>query len=323
MIIDYHFYALCEWFRTASKLRNRLVLAALFGIGWFGEAAAVTLEIEVSSRGGQVANSLDTTQCFDNCALSSSPGSAVSFFASPDKGYRFHGWSGACSGNKGPLCALKLAKDARLSARFIKVASPPQPSKAVLLLHDLAARQSVWNEFVNRHFDNRCPVVYGGVVLGEDSVNRANQVHCYRIAFGYYDLIGLASHVDEKVRLGFQPEGKAPMPDALANEIKAAVLGILNRHPNLSLALIGHGRSATAAESYLVSDSARNAGIMGLLALQAPAFQGEGKAVPGPTPLADPHGQPAIYDLDADPGQVGEIGSALLTMTDSWWHDRW
>ncbi len=233
----------------------------------------------------------------------------VSFMAIQDKGYRFDGWDGDCANTLGTLCTLDTVVNDRVSARFVKIKTPETATKALLLLQDAAARPTLWNEFVRQHFDNRCPVIYGGVLLGPDSFNPGNRVYCYRIAFGYYDPL--------KSVKSQQAENDTPDThnDYASHEITAAVLGILNRHPQLSLTLVSQQNITSAAQPFLQSDAAKLSDFVALIVLRQ---AGESFA----EQLADGwvSGQNTpVLSLEANPRQGAKIGTALSLLTKSWW----
>ena len=308
----HHFNGLRPRVPTAKwRLACVLILAALSL-----QAAAFRLDVQVAGgSGGRVAIVPGDTDCTLGCSIQAPPHSLLSLFALPDQGYRFQGWNGACAGTLGPLCTLRAGEPIDVSAHFARAEMPQAPIKALLLLHGEGARHTVWNEWVKQRFNNRCPVIYGGVVLGEDSFDPRNNVYCYRIAFGYYDML------DHNAAKALQKAGDTPKTSGkqLGYEVRAAVLGLLNRHPELSLTLVGQARAALAAQSFLQADTEERSRVIGLLALQQSSDDDE-QAVYGP--LYRETGGIAVLQLEAGPEQDGEISAALGGLTKSWWMSR-
>lgn len=299
-----------------TMLKHPLFLSALLAAQPL-PIAAVTLDVQVAGgSGGRIVSTPGDTHCAPDCTIQAPPQSLVSLFALPDKNYRFQGWDGACANTIGPLCTLRPEGNTRLSARFVKTESPQAPTKALLLLHGESLKHSVWNEFVKHRFNNRCPVIYGGVVLGEDSFDPRNNVYCYRIAFGYYDNLihtktaGLLQKTADNRKAKKRFSGKQS-----GYEVRAAVLGIENRHPDLSLTLVGQAHAALAAQSFLQVDSAESDEVVGLLALSHQAKHSV-RPVPFKTSRTD------ALILDAKPEQEGKISAALAQLTKSWWMTR-
>lgn len=279
---------------------------------------AATLGIGVADGiGGRIGNVPGDMECAPYCISQASADALVSLFALPDEGYRFAGWEGACAGTLGPLCTLRADGDTQLLARFTKNQASHVPAKALLLLHGESAKNTVWNDFAKQHFNDRCPVIYGGVVLGDDAYDPHHKVYCYRIAFGYYDLLnhseaakGLQSTHDN------QPKSSHVPIRHLAYEVRAAVLGILARHPKLSLTLVGQGRSVLAAQSFLQAKTAERKRIVGLLDLQeANNKEAFHRAAGQPK-------QASLLKLQASPEQTAKISAALSRLGSSWWVSR-
>lgn len=284
-------------------------------------ASAFTLGIEVADGvGGRIGNVPGNVGCTPYCVAQVPSEALLSLFALPDKGYRFQGWEGACAKTLGPLCTLRPNEDTYLAARFVKSQASQAPAKALLLLHGEGVKHTVWNEFVKHHFNDRCPSIYGGVVLGEDASGEGNQVYCYRIAFGYYKWL---KHSETAKGIP-APSGTEKKPhniptQQLAYETQAAVLGILARHPNLSLTLVGQAQGgALAAQSFLQGKMAGHSRVVGVLALQTPKGKADGA-------LRHTAWQPkhaSVVELQATPEQAAKIGDALAELTPSWWMAR-
>lgn len=280
------------------------VSAALHQPPSFAQLPQITANL-----GGQIVKIEDGIDCLPNCTAEP----ITSYFAIPDKAHRFLGWDGACRDTIGPLCTLKPDQDFGATASFAKTRMPTSPTKALILLHDEGFKHTVWNEFVKNHFQNRCPVVYGGVILGEDSVNPDNKVHCYRISFGYYHSL---SYGESSQGLQGSDQSQNHLAHKqMAYEIQAAVLGVLNRHPKLNFTLIGQNKAAAAAQAFLQTQTAGQGGITGLLALQEPGLNKTKATTSGTLASIGP----AAFKLSATPEQDAKIHNALAQLTKSWW----
>lgn len=307
--------------RPFNTVSRQLLLIAAMLAAFPLNVSAVTIAVQViDGLGGRVTNVPSDTGCQQNCTIQTAFETTVSLFAIPDKGYRFQGWDGACVNTIGPLCTLKAIEDSRVSARFVKSKSVHAPIKALLLLHDIRGKPIVWNEFVSQNFNNRCPVVYGGVVLTEDSFDPHNKVYCYRIAFGYYDLL----NVSKTTMLGDAIlDGNNKNADffgkQLSNEVATAVLGILSRHPQLSLTLVGQASAARAAQHFLQTNTVVRVDIVGLLALQRSGLAGNAADYEALSHVGFKPDRAAYLSLDANPKQVAKISAALEQLPKSWW----
>ena len=298
--------------KSALNPLNPLLLCTILFLAPPSGALAFTLTINVDDGiGGRVISAPGDTDCGPSCLIQASSDSLVSLFALPDKGYRFKSWNGVCINTLGPLCTIMPSENISISVRFSKTENTPLPAKALLLLHGEGVKYTIWNEFIKQHFNDRCPVVYGGVVLGEDSFNAHNNVYCYRIAFGYYNMLkhSIAAKSAQKISNGLKTKERFSSK-RLGYEVRAAVLGVLNRHPNLSLSLVGQARAALAAESFLQSHTTEASSVVGLLALQQSKYetlQTEGSAT---------------LKLQASPEEDVKISAALAELTKSWWMAR-
>jgi Divergent InlB B-repeat domain len=231
-------------------------------------ATATTVDIQVhGGLGGAVATVPGNIECSQNCRIQQFPNTLVSLFAVPEPGYRFLGWDGECATTIGPLCTFKLGNDTTVTARFAKAKANPEHAHAVLLLHGNAATASVWNDYAKQHFNNRCPVVYGGVLLEQDSYDKSSNLYCYRVAFGYYNAL-----IDPNKHLTKRSKGNRLSNNYHAYEIRAATLGILERHPKLSVTLVGQGDAAIAARNYMAANTSERKHIEGLRTLAVPAI---------------------------------------------------
>jgi len=80
----------------------------------------------VSKNGsGSVRSSPAGVDCGGTCAAPFDDGTVISLTATPDAGWTFAGWSGACSGTG--ACSVSLSSDVSVSASF--TASPPPPDE--------------------------------------------------------------------------------------------------------------------------------------------------------------------------------------------------
>ena len=302
--------------------RQLLLIAAMLAVLPLN-VSAVTIAVQViDGLGGRVTNVPSDTGCQQNCTIQTASETMVSLFAIPDKGYRFQGWDGACVNTIGPLCTLKAIEDSGVNARFVKTESVHAPIKALLLLHDARGKPTGWNEFVNQSFNNRCPIIYGGVVLAEDSFNLHNKVYCYRIAFGYYDLL-MGSKTTMLGDAILDGNKKADFfGKQLSNEVAAAVLGILNRHPQLSLTLVGQAHAARGAQHFLQTNTVVGGDVVGLLALQRSGLAGNAADYDALDNVGFKPDRAAYHSLDANPKQGAKISAALTQLTKSWWMAR-
>ncbi len=80
--------------------------------------------------GGIVTTTPGAVDCGTRCIAGFAAGTAVSVLAHPDHGYRFAGWSGACSGTR--TCDLTMNANAAVQATFAPIA----PGQFSLTVHD-------------------------------------------------------------------------------------------------------------------------------------------------------------------------------------------
>ncbi|MDD5276449.1 MAG: hypothetical protein PHR16_10260 [Methylovulum sp.] len=309
-----------RYFLRFFKGLGRLLLFAPVVAAYPHQSMAVTLDVRVADgEGGRVASVPGDMDCMPHCVIQAFPQTVVSLFALADKAYRFKGWEGACKNTIGPLCTLTAEENASVVAHFAKAKARAAPAKVLLLLHGKGFRHTVWNEFAKQHFNNLCPVVYGGVVLGKDSFDPDNKVYCYRVAFGYYDMLVQGA---EARGLQVTETGGNTLDDIaagnLAHEVRAAVLGVLSRHPNISLTVVSQSSASLAALGWLGTDAAEHSDAVGLLAL----YDGDNT---GLEPLQQgvlPIGTAGLVTLQANPEQVGKISAGLAQLTQMWWTER-
>jgi hypothetical protein len=74
-------------------------------------------QLTVKTRGsGMVTSSPAGIDCGGDCTESYAKGTAVTLTASPVDGFRFTGWSGACSGTQ--TCRLSMSRNLTVTATF-------------------------------------------------------------------------------------------------------------------------------------------------------------------------------------------------------------
>jgi len=257
--------------------------------------------------------------CLAECKVLMPQAKVHSLFAVPAYGYRFAGWRGVCGDTLGPLCTLSTGQGTAASAQFKANESMPVPVKALLLVHGPGANVFVWNDFVSRFFNNRCPVIYGGVVLDDDAQNPANQVYCYRVKLGYYGRYfrGLDQQGIEGPVSGLEQKQNPLAVEYLSNEIKAAMLGVLNRHPHSSWVVVGQGWSGLALKTGMQYDDGLPSHVAGFLALLDAAPRRRGKGDGGDLDEGGAHGP--FLSLDASPDQTHKLNQALGRLAPTWW----
>lgn len=241
----------CRSFLTVALMLIPLCFAEMA----LGDILNLAVE---NSVGGKISFS-GSQSCRQHCEIEIEPGRVVSLFAVPTKGYRFLSWRGDCQDSVGPFCTLKTRQENQVSAKFIKAREHSRQGRALLLLHDYSDRHSVWNEFARLQFDNRCPVIYGGVILESESAAELKRDACYRIAFGYYNLLSRASAPRENKGISTQ---------ALGQEVKAAIIAIINRRPDTKVTLVSQGNAELAVRAFLTSNPDEKQYVAGVLTLQ-------------------------------------------------------
>jgi hypothetical protein len=85
-------------------------------------AKALELHVRVPTGGGKVILQPGDEQqtCDDDCVLDLPAGTPSDVVATPDKGWRFLGWSGACR-SSAPKCTFSLDASGTLIARFVRL----------------------------------------------------------------------------------------------------------------------------------------------------------------------------------------------------------
>ncbi len=264
--------------------------------------------------GGFITDAENRFRCRQNCRIQSPAKHAMSFFAVPDKGYRFASWEGDCADTIGPLCTLNTEGGKRVIARFVKHENLPAPRHVLLLLHDYTEKQSVWNKYIGQHFNDRCPTIYGGVLLEKDSPELTSKLACYRIAFGYYNLFDTFARNDTDLSdLNNLRKKRQHLHQQRANEIRAAILGILNRHPGSAFVLVGHGDAALATQAFLQKKTESRNNVFGLINLTSVKLTktvGNGALVVD-QPMQTKTNGVVMLNLAANPKQSRQINAGL------------
>ena len=87
----------------------------------FTELPKLTVSINPSGLGGTVSsNPSGITSCSSTCTASFNSGTSVTLTAAANPGYRFNGWSGACTNTTG-TCMVVMSSDRRVTATFVRV----------------------------------------------------------------------------------------------------------------------------------------------------------------------------------------------------------
>ncbi|MGZ8245304.1 hypothetical protein [Methylomagnum sp.] len=248
----------------AGRLGRGLTLMVGLGLASAATAAPWQLDVHVAGAvGGRIDGLPDGGSCGADCVAAVRRPALVGLLAEPDPGFRFAGWQGACEATLGPLCTLPVSADASVGVRFIRETEPDPALDGVLLLHDDGETPALWNRVVDRQFDGRCPVVYGGVPLGRAPDLPPDSLHCYRVRFGYYAALRGADSESESGQPASLPQWQS--------EIRAAVAGIMDARPRLRLVLVGKGRAVAAAQRFLEAPTPERAVVGGVLSVVAPA----------------------------------------------------
>ncbi len=261
--------------------------------------------------GGRIISVSGKPDCENECGNDMNALQQTSYIALAEPGYRFTGWSGECSHFPGTLCTLNVTQDNNISAGFTKTQLPKLNKKALLLLPDPQTRPTVWNEFAKQNFGNRCPILFGGVIFGQDSLNPHNSVYCYRLDFGYFAQLG----ADAGKSYAY-PSGQ---DESASLEIQAAVSAIRSKHPGISLMLVAQEHAGTAAQTFILDETPEWNDIKGLLILTrqktatGSSLQQEYTAQSSTIP---------VLNLQALPNQGARINAALTKLTQTWWNNR-
>lgn len=89
------------------------------GGGGGGTTTGATLTVKASGGKGMIVGAPGTINCGKVCSGSFPVGSAVTLSATPDPGFIFVNWSGACTGNA-PTCTVTVSGSATAQANFTK-----------------------------------------------------------------------------------------------------------------------------------------------------------------------------------------------------------
>jgi hypothetical protein len=99
----------------------------------FKGVSQYTVTASVGTGGGVVTSNPAGIDCGTTCSAGFDAGSQVSLEAQPDRGYKFFGWAGACSGSN--TCDLVMTSNRSVQATFSPV-PPPPPQRYSLTVHD-------------------------------------------------------------------------------------------------------------------------------------------------------------------------------------------
>ena len=95
-----------------------------FGGGWISPVVTLpgpqVLTVQTGAGGGRVVSVPSGIDCGTSCAASFPYASQVTLTATPDAGYVFSGWTGACSGS-GSTCVVRIQSAANVTATFTRV----------------------------------------------------------------------------------------------------------------------------------------------------------------------------------------------------------
>jgi hypothetical protein len=93
----------------------------------FGSQAPVSFTLSVSKSGnGAVSSTPSGISCGATCSADFASGTSVTLSATPDTGWAFSGWSGACTGTGS--CVLSMTADRSATATFTVILPPNAPS---------------------------------------------------------------------------------------------------------------------------------------------------------------------------------------------------
>lgn len=86
------------------------------------ELATMPILTIMKSNGGKVISNPEGVDCGEICSRSFTEGTQVTLTATPDSGYQFSSWGGACSGNTD--CDLKMDQAKSVTANFLRPTPP-------------------------------------------------------------------------------------------------------------------------------------------------------------------------------------------------------
>ncbi|MGH8526383.1 MAG: esterase/lipase family protein, partial [Gammaproteobacteria bacterium] len=96
-------------------------------------------------------------------------------------------------------------------------------------------------------------------------------VVCYRLRFGMYDALGGRTGLEGVTATDPTSfRGDFSTLHHLGLEVRAAVRGILNRHPNAEIALLGHSRGGLAARAFSQKTSPERAKVVAMVTTGTP-----------------------------------------------------
>lgn len=312
-----HAFLMKKLVKNTFKYLIKIILAGLTIEVASLNAYAQDLNMTLSSDdGGKVIQVLaENEDCTAPCATDAKQQNLVSLFAVPNSGYQFQGWSEPCAETIGPLCTLAWGKHTHVQASFVKASQTATETKVLLLISGSADSHSGWNDLIAQRFNNQCPVIYGGVVLGTDSVNPNNQVYCYQLRLGYYAFANpnlLTAHSGSAVNL-----------NEMSNEIRAGFLGLRSRHQHMNMTLITENFATFAAIHALAQNDLPELTVTGFIGLhQKDSINLLSQR--GVDSSISQGGQymPAVFHIQAQPQQVQAIETLLDQLPDVWWQNR-
>ncbi len=114
-------YRLKNWDGVCSESKGQtcnVVMDKDVKISAYFESAVPPKTLTVTTKGnGTVYDSLGLIDCGVQCTASYNRGTKVSLTATPDEGWKFKKWSGACSGKR--ACAVNLKANRKVTAVFV------------------------------------------------------------------------------------------------------------------------------------------------------------------------------------------------------------
>jgi hypothetical protein len=254
-----------------TAILTGLLLTALAAAYPAQGASDASLNTSVSGNGsGVIASGPPGINCPTDCNHGYKLKTLVTLFAAPAPGSRFKEWTGACKAVKAATCIVKINSNRTASAAFAKSSTQHTAVKALLLLHGMNAGFESWNELARLRFRNNCPRVVAGAIIGADSKNPNNNVLCYRLNAGMYDFVSGRKGLEKLTPAGGRTSGDFSSFAQLGLEVRAAVRGILNRHPKAKIVLLAHSRGGLAARAFLQQGSSERQAVIGLLTTGSP-----------------------------------------------------
>lgn len=267
------------------------ILAAL-ALG-FCQSTLQASELQITTTpGGRIIDADNMQDCTANCVINSPEQRLVSLLATPEPGYGFSHWEGACANTIGPLCTFVINDDNAVSAVFAtKDLQETMADKVLLLLHGPDSSYQVWNDFAKKRFDDHCPAIYGGAILSNDTLP-TDGVYCYRLRFGYYS--------------AFDNQFPDLLAEHQANEIYAAIQGIYEYHPEFRLMMLTEQGNSASLQFFLQRKKSDSMPIQGILTLTRP-----GTTTPETISSTNQATNVPMFRLRAEPGNEAKITNAL------------